>query len=72
MGVSNDTHVVLYDNNEKLGMYSVGRAWWMFKVSSLLHCMHIHSMWKKSLQKIEVLSLSFYFFLFFQNQNTSC
>lgn len=32
MGVSNDTHVVLYDNNEKLGMYSVGRAWWMFKI----------------------------------------
>ena len=34
MGVSNDTHVVIYDNNEKFGMYSAGRVWWMFKVTS--------------------------------------
>ena len=32
MGVSNDSHVVLYDNNPNFGFYSVGRVWWMFKV----------------------------------------
>jgi len=35
MGVSNDSHVVLYDNNPNFGFYSVGRVWWMFKVSPL-------------------------------------
>jgi thiosulfate/3-mercaptopyruvate sulfurtransferase len=32
LGISNDTHVVVYDNNAKFGFYSVGRDWWMFKV----------------------------------------
>ena len=32
MGISNDTHVVIYDNNAKFGFYSAGRAWWLFKV----------------------------------------
>lgn len=32
MGINNDTHVVVYDNNEKFGLYSAGRVWWMFKV----------------------------------------
>ncbi|XP_077996101.1 thiosulfate sulfurtransferase-like [Glandiceps talaboti] len=32
LGVTNDTHVILYDNNEKLGMFSAPRAWYMFHV----------------------------------------
>ena len=32
MGISNDTHVVIYDNNATFGFYSAGRPWWMFKV----------------------------------------
>jgi thiosulfate/3-mercaptopyruvate sulfurtransferase len=32
LGISNDTHVVIYGNNEKFGFYSAGRDWWMFKV----------------------------------------
>jgi 3-mercaptopyruvate sulfurtransferase SseA len=32
MGVSNSTHVVVYDNNAKFGFYSAGRCWWIFKV----------------------------------------
>lgn len=32
MGIGNDTHVVIYDNNAKFGFYSAGRVWWMFKV----------------------------------------
>ena len=34
MGVSNDSHVVVYDNSPNMGFYSVGRVWWMFKVSN--------------------------------------
>lgn len=32
LGITNDTAVVLYDNNEDVGMYSVARAWLLFKV----------------------------------------
>ncbi|XP_070572778.1 thiosulfate sulfurtransferase-like isoform X2 [Ptychodera flava] len=32
LGVTNDTHVVLYDNNDKLGMFSAPRAWYTFRV----------------------------------------
>nr|QIA61825.1 thiosulfate/3-mercaptopyruvate sulfurtransferase [Halichondria panicea] len=31
MGISNDTHVVVYDNHAKFGFYSAGRVWWIFK-----------------------------------------
>ena len=33
LGISNVTHVIIYDNNATTGMYSAGRVWWMFKVS---------------------------------------
>jgi len=33
LGIGNDTHVIVYDNNAASGMYSAGRVWWMFKVS---------------------------------------
>jgi len=32
LGITNDTAVVLYDNNEDVGMYSVARAWLLLKV----------------------------------------
>ena len=32
MGISKDTHVVIYDNNENLGMFSAPRAWYIFRV----------------------------------------
>ncbi len=32
MGISNETHVVIYDNHAKFGFYSAGRVWWIFKV----------------------------------------
>ena len=31
LGINNDTHVVLYENNES-GFYSSPRAWWTFRV----------------------------------------
>ena len=37
MGINNDTHVVVYDNNPNLGFYSTGRVWWMFKVSAAVY-----------------------------------
>ncbi|XP_002730393.2 thiosulfate sulfurtransferase-like [Saccoglossus kowalevskii] len=32
LGIGNDSHVVVYDNNAKLGMFSAPRAWYMFRV----------------------------------------
>lgn len=32
LGISNDSHVIVYDNNETFGMFSAARLWWMFKV----------------------------------------
>ncbi|XP_070580249.1 3-mercaptopyruvate sulfurtransferase-like [Ptychodera flava] len=31
LGVSNDSHVVVYDNNDKFGLFSAPRVWWMFR-----------------------------------------
>ena len=31
LGVSNNHHVVVYDNHEKVGAYSSPRVWWMFR-----------------------------------------
>ncbi|KAI0228199.1 3-mercaptopyruvate sulfurtransferase [Lamellibrachia satsuma] len=31
LGVGNDTHVIVYDNNAKFGMFSAPRAWWLFR-----------------------------------------
>ncbi|XP_064390565.1 3-mercaptopyruvate sulfurtransferase-like [Halichondria panicea] len=31
LGVSNDSHVVVYDNNEKFGLFTAPRVWWMFR-----------------------------------------
>ena len=31
-GISNNTHVVVYDNNEKFGFLSAMRIWWTFKI----------------------------------------
>ena len=30
LGISNDSHVVIYDNNEQFGMFSAARVWWLF------------------------------------------
>ena len=35
MGIQNSHHVIIYDNNEKYGLFSAPRAWWMFRVSKL-------------------------------------
>lgn len=32
LGVTNSSKVVVYDANEKKGMFSSPRAWWMFRV----------------------------------------
>ena len=32
LGISNGTHVVVYDNNEKFGLFSAQRVWWTFRV----------------------------------------
>ena len=34
LGISERTHVVLYDNTGQGGFFTAGRAWWLFKVSS--------------------------------------
>ncbi|CAH1793790.1 unnamed protein product [Owenia fusiformis] len=31
LGISNETHVVIYDNHAGLGMFSSPRIWWMFR-----------------------------------------
>ncbi|XP_032220318.2 3-mercaptopyruvate sulfurtransferase-like [Nematostella vectensis] len=31
LGITNDSHVVVYDNNEKLGVFSAPRVWWTFR-----------------------------------------
>lgn len=31
LGICNDSHVVVYDNNEKFGMFSAARVWWVFR-----------------------------------------
>ena len=31
LGIRSDSHVVLYDNNHKVGLYSAPRVWWMFR-----------------------------------------
>ncbi|XP_077980540.1 3-mercaptopyruvate sulfurtransferase-like [Glandiceps talaboti] len=32
LGVTNDTHVVVYDNNDNFGLFSAPRVWWMFRI----------------------------------------
>ncbi|XP_076458887.1 3-mercaptopyruvate sulfurtransferase-like isoform X2 [Babylonia areolata] len=32
MGINNDTHVVVYDNNDKFPLFSAQRVWWTFRV----------------------------------------
>jgi thiosulfate/3-mercaptopyruvate sulfurtransferase len=32
LGISNDDHVIVYDNNSNLGMFSAPRVWFMFKL----------------------------------------
>ena len=32
LGINNSTHVVVYDNNEKFGLFSAQRVWWIFRV----------------------------------------
>ena len=48
MGISNDTHVVVYDNNSSFGMYSAGRVWWMFKVCHMYYIVSSGNDWVKS------------------------
>ncbi|XP_046568331.1 3-mercaptopyruvate sulfurtransferase-like [Haliotis rubra] len=31
LGIGNDTHVVVYDNNEHFGLFSAQRVWWTFR-----------------------------------------
>ncbi|KAK7507157.1 hypothetical protein BaRGS_00001092 [Batillaria attramentaria] len=31
LGISNDTHVVVYDNNDKFPLFSAQRVWWTFR-----------------------------------------
>lgn len=32
LGIANDTHIVVYDRNEKFGLFSAPRVWWTFRV----------------------------------------
>ena len=32
LGINNETHVTLYDNNPKFGLFSAQRVWWMLKL----------------------------------------
>ena len=32
LGITNSTHVVLYDNLDSVGVFSAPRAWWMFRI----------------------------------------
>ena len=33
MGIANHNHIIVYDRNEKYGLFSAPRVWWMFRVS---------------------------------------
>lgn len=35
LGVDSDSHVVVYDNNMKYGLFTAPRVWWMFRVSEI-------------------------------------
>ena len=38
LGVGNEHHVVVYDNNTDFGIFSAPRVWWMMRVSvTLVH-----------------------------------
>jgi len=30
--ISNDHHIILYDNSEKFGLFSAPRVWWLFNI----------------------------------------
>ena len=32
LGINNNTHVIVYDNNPNFGLFSAQRVWWMFRV----------------------------------------
>ncbi|ESP04642.1 hypothetical protein LOTGIDRAFT_237288 [Lottia gigantea] len=32
LGINNNTHVIVYDNNAKFGVFSAQRVWWTFRV----------------------------------------
>lgn len=32
LGIDNDTHVVVYDNNPQFGIFSAQRVWWTFRI----------------------------------------
>ena len=32
LGINNDTHVIVYDNNTNFGVFSAQRVWWTFRV----------------------------------------
>ena len=32
LGINNQTHVIVYDNNQDYGMFSAARGWWMFQI----------------------------------------
>jgi len=32
LGISNDDHIILYDNSERFGLFSAPRAWWLFQL----------------------------------------
>ncbi|XP_071797235.1 3-mercaptopyruvate sulfurtransferase-like isoform X2 [Asterias amurensis] len=32
LGIDNESHVVVYENNAKFGAFSAPRAWWMFRI----------------------------------------
>lgn len=44
VGVTSDTHVILYSRTDKLGFLASGRAWWMFKVGMLLEISDIQAL----------------------------
>lgn len=32
LGIDNDTHIVVYDNNDTFGLFSAQRVWWTFRI----------------------------------------
>ena len=32
LGIGNETHVVVYDNHDKFGLFSAQRVWWTFRL----------------------------------------
>ena len=42
MGIHQSNHLIVYDNNEKYGLFSAPRVWWMFRVRRIQNTLKLN------------------------------